>query len=106
MKTKRKTCAASETLALQMKNIDAQRLAFEQRLQANSLKDEWDINVKYKQQLDLDDAMVRLQEDIVRRADAQVQNGVMTMTDYLSQLNLLTQTRLNQKTHALMPCAA
>ncbi len=91
----------AETLALQMKNIDAQRIAFEQRLEANSLKDEWDINLKYKQQLDIDDAMLRLQEDIVRRAEAQVENGVMTMTDYLSQLNLLTQTRLNQKTHAL-----
>lgn len=91
----------AEVLAIQMKNIDAQRLAFEQRLQANNLKDERDFNEKYRQQLELDDAMLRLQEDIIRRADAQVQNGVMTMTDYLSQLNILTQTRLNQKTHAL-----
>ncbi len=91
----------AEVLTVQMKNIDAQRLAFQQRLEANSLKDDWDLNVKYKQQLDIDDAMVRLQEDIIRRAEAQVQNGVMTMTDYLSQINLLTQTRLNQKTHEL-----
>ena len=69
----------AEVLTVQMKNTDAQRLAFQQRLEANSLKDDWDLNVKYKQQLGIDDAMVRLQEDIIRRAEAQVENGVMTM---------------------------
>jgi outer membrane protein TolC len=34
----------AEVLAIQMKNIDAQRLAFEQRLQANTLKDERYLN--------------------------------------------------------------
>lgn len=96
----------AEVLTLQMKNIDAQRLAFEQRLEANTIKDVWDMNVRYQQQLEIDDAMLQLQEDIVRRAEAQVQNGVMTMTDYLSQLNLLTQTRLNRKTHALQAVQA
>ena len=37
----------------------------------------------------------------MRRADAQVKNGVMTATDYLTQLNILTQARLTQKTHEL-----
>ena len=37
----------------------------------------------------------------VNSADAQVKNGVMTSTDYLSQINLLTQAKLNRKTHEI-----
>lgn len=86
---------------LQMKNVEAQRLAFEQKLEASNVKEFWDLNVKYREQLKQDESIVALQEDIVRRADAQVKNGVMTATDYLTQLNLLTQARLNQKSHEL-----
>lgn len=91
----------SQVFDLQMKNVEAQRLAFEQKMEANTVKEFWDLNVKYREQLKQDEAIVALQEDIVRRADAQVKNGVMTATDYLAQLNLLTQARLNQKLHEL-----
>lgn len=90
----------AQVLDLQGKNIEAQRLAFEQRLNGNSLKDRLDKD-KYAAQLNTDDKIITLQEDIVRRADAQVKNGVMTATDYLSQLNLLTQARLTRKTHEI-----
>lgn len=91
----------AQVFDLQMKNVEAQRLAFEQKLEASNVKEFWDLNVKYREQLNQDEAIVALQEDIVRRADAQVKNGVMTATDYLAQLNLLTQARLTQKTHEL-----
>ena len=91
----------AQVFDLQVKNVEAQRLAFDQRLDANTIKDFWDLNVKYREQLTQDAAIITLQEDIVRRADAQVKNGVMTATDYLAQLNLLTQSRLTQRTHEL-----
>lgn len=91
----------AQVLDLQVKTVDAQRAALLQRLEIGSLKDKWDTDVKYRQQLTQDDEIIRLQEDIIRRADAQVQNGVMTMTDYLSQIDLLTQARLNRKTHLI-----
>ena len=91
---------------LQAKNVEAQRLAFEQRLEAGAIKDFWDLNVKYKEQLDQDDAIITLQEDIVRRAEAQVKNGVMTDTDYLTQINLLTQSRLTRKMHEVQAAQA
>lgn len=96
----------AQVLDLQAKNVEAQRLAFEQRLEAGTIKDFWDLNVKYKEQLDQDDAIIALQEDIVRRAEAQVKNGVMTDTDYLTQLNLLTQSRLNRKAHEVQTAQA
>jgi outer membrane protein TolC len=86
---------------LQMKSVETQRDAFRQQLEANTIRDFWDLNVKYKEQLKQDAAIVTLQEDIVRRSDAQVKNGVMTATDYLIQFNLLTQARLTEKTHEL-----
>ncbi len=91
----------AQVFDLQQKNVDAQRFAFEQRLEAGAVQDFWALNAKYREQLKQDEAIVTLQEDIVRRADAQVKNGVMTATDYLTQINLLTQARLAQKTHEL-----
>ena len=91
----------AQVLDLQVKTVDTQRAALLQRLEIGSLKDKWDTDVKYRQQLAQDDEIIRLQEDIIRRSDAQVQNGVMTITDYLSQIDLLTQARLNRKTHLI-----
>ena len=96
----------AEVYELQMKNVEVQRDAFRQRLEAGTIRDFWDLNVKYKEQLTQDAAIVALQDDIVRRADAQVQNGVMTTTDYLSQVDLLTQARLNRKTHLIQAVQA
>lgn len=92
----------AQVYELQMKNVDAQRSTFAQRLAASTRKEQSDLQEnRYSTQLAQDAAIISLQEDIVRRADAQVKNGVMTTTDYLTQLNLLTQARLTQKTHVL-----
>lgn len=88
----------AQVFDLQMKTVETQRLAFQQRFEAGYLKDRRDHD-KWLAQLQQDDAIIALQEDIVERADAQVKNGVMTGTDYLTQLNLLTQARLTRKTH-------
>lgn len=94
-----------EVLTLQAKMVDAQRQAFDQRLEAATAKDKTDA-AKAQALLQQDDAIIALQEDIVRRAEAQVQNGVMTNTDYLSQLNLLTQVKLTRKTHEIQALQA
>jgi len=90
----------AQVFDLQIKNLDVQRQFFDQRLEANTLKDQQD-ETKWRVQLAQDDAIIALQTDIIRRADAQVKNGVMTMTDYLAQLNLLTNAQLTRKTHEL-----
>lgn len=94
-----------QVFELQMKNVDAQQAAFEQRLSATTRKDREEVD-KWLMQLAQDDAIIALQEDIIRRAEAQVQNGVMTSTDYLAQLDLLTQARLTRKTHEVQAAAA
>ncbi len=87
-----------QVLDLQMKNVATQQAAFDQRLDASLVRDRSDF-AKLEEQMRQDDSIIALQEDIIRRADAQVKNGVMTTTDYLDQVNLLTQDRLAKATH-------
>jgi outer membrane protein TolC len=89
----------------QARNVGIQQEAFRQRYEASYLKERRD-NDKWLSQLDQDDAIIALQADIVQRADAQVKNGVMTATDYLSQINLLTQARLTKKMHEIQAAQA
>jgi outer membrane protein TolC len=95
----------AQILDLQAKTVDSQRALFDLRLRTNTLKDQQDAE-KWRAQRQQDQAIITLQEDIVRRAEAQVQEGVMTSTDYLSQLNLLTQARLAQRAHAVQALMA
>lgn len=89
-----------EILSLQSRNIDAQREAFDLRIEAALRKDQFEAQ-KMLQQSQLDQEIITLQEDILKRSDAQVQNGVMTTTDYLTQVDLLTHARLNGIFHQL-----
>jgi outer membrane protein TolC len=95
----------AQVFDLQAKNVEAQRQFFDQRLEASTLKYRADA-AKWQAQLTQDDALIALQQDIVRRADAQVKNGVMTMTDYLAQVNLLTQAQLTRKAHEVQAAQA
>jgi outer membrane protein TolC len=95
----------AQVLDLQMKNMDAQRSFFDLKMETAVLKDRED-QQKWRAQMVHDDAILSLQADIVERAEAQLNNGVMTMTDYFSQVNLLTQARLTRKTHELQALQA
>lgn len=85
---------------MQMNNLAAQSAALDQRFDALLRRDRGEI-ARADGQLKQDEEIIRLQEDIVRRAETQVQNGVMTAADYLAQLNLLTQARLTRATHQI-----
>ena len=91
---------AIEVLAVQQQQIGAQKQAFELRMQARSIKDRQEME-KNQAMLASDQQVIELQKSILQRADEQVKNGVMTMTDYLTQVQLLTQAQLTYKTHQL-----
>lgn len=94
-----------QILDLRKTTFDIQRQVLEQRLAVAAEKDLADIR-RSAEILAQDDAMISLQEDILRRADAQVSAGVMTPGDYLSQVNQLTQIRLNRKLHEIQAVQA
>ncbi|MBL7802376.1 MAG: TolC family protein [Saprospiraceae bacterium] len=89
-----------QVLSLQQNLLDAQAQSIRLRLDAQIRRDRGEI-AKADAQLRQDEEIIRLQEDIVKRAEAQVQNGVMTATDYLAQINILTQARLTRATHQI-----
>lgn len=91
---------AIEVLAVQQQQIGAQKQAFELRMQAQAIKDRQEME-KNQAMLASDQQVIELQKSILQRADEQVKNGVMTMTDYLTQVQLLTQAQLTYKTHQL-----
>jgi outer membrane protein TolC len=95
----------SQMLELQGKGVDIQRQALDQRLENADIKDREDA-LKSKALLQQDDAIIALQEDIIRRAETQVKEGVMTTTDYLTQLSILTQAKLSRKTHEIQAIAS
>ncbi|MFN0216731.1 MAG: TolC family protein [Saprospiraceae bacterium] len=95
----------AQVFDLQIKSIDLQRQFFDQKLEASTFKDLADA-LKWKALLTQDDAIIALQTDILERAEAQVRNGVMTMTDFLMQQNLLTQAQLTKKSHEVQAAQA
>ncbi|HAD11149.1 MAG TPA: hypothetical protein DCF33_01800 [Saprospirales bacterium] len=95
----------TQILDYQIKNLDAQRQFFDLRLRTTSMKDQED-EQKWANQLEQDDAIITLQTDIICRADAQVKSGVMTMTDFLAQMDLLTQAQITRKTHEIQAVQA
>lgn len=89
-----------EIHALQRRNIEVQRQLLKMRMDVQRRKEEGEIG-KVNAQLHRDDLIIRLQEGIVLRLDEQVKNGVASMTEYLAQLDLLGQSRLNRLFHEL-----
>ena len=89
-----------QLLELQGRQIDVQKALFDRGLSAARLRDQG-AAAKYRSLLANDDAQIALQENIVQRAEAQVQQGVLTAADYLTQLRLLTQARITRTTHLI-----
>lgn len=80
--------------------IDNQREVFDMNSRIALLKQSAAIQ-SLEQQITLDDDLIALREDITRAASAQLENGVITSTDYLIELLSEQQARLSLKTHEI-----
>jgi len=80
--------------------IDNQREVFDVNSRIALLKQAAAIQ-SLQQQLALDDEIISLRQEIVKSAAAQLENGVITSTDYLIELLAEQQARLNLKTHEI-----
>lgn len=56
---------------------------------------------KYRELLDDDEKIVALREDIVSSSKAQLDNGIITSSDYLREVNAAEQARLTRAIHRL-----
>ena len=46
-----------------------------------------------------DTEIIQLREKIVRSAEAQMKNGVITSSDYLNEVTQLFEAKINEQTH-------
>lgn len=88
---------------LQMLRINAQQVTeeeslFNDQLQLTIIRQQNDAS-RYQTLIQRDSAIVANREAIVRIVASQLENGAITSTDYLTELNALNTARLNEALH-------
>lgn len=85
---------------IQNEIIDSQKASMNQNLRADLYKRINDIS-KFKNLLETDNEIVVLQNNVVTTTLSQFNNGTVTSTTYLIELNKLAKSKLNQEAHKL-----
>lgn len=90
-----------EVLTIQMQIIDTQQQNWElnQNVMLNTARQEV---LKIENQLAADFRIVSLRESVAKAVAAQLDSGVITASDYLTEQNALTKAKLNQSIHKIM----
>lgn len=92
-----KTKKEKEVLEISKQIIASEKETFE--LNQNRQLQEIDIEIqKMQQQLISDKEIIELRERIVKSADAQMRNGVITSSEYLNEFTQLFEAKNNEKT--------
>ena len=80
--------------------LDTKQLNFTRNLNIAMVKEYQELT-KMQVIIQKDNEIIDLQEKIVDSAFSELQNGVITSTEYLTELNLLIQSRLKRALHEL-----
>jgi outer membrane protein TolC len=90
-----------QSLQVQMDQVNSRREDFERNI-SMSLQKEVNESVKLKEMIRMDSEIISLQKKIVEQYFSQLQNGVITPTEYLTEFNVLTNAELNRQIHAIL----
>lgn len=85
---------------IQKEIIDTQESSFKKN-QLVDLKKELNNISKFEILISKDDAIVELKEEVVRSSKSQLENGIITSSDYLEELNKEVQAKLNREYHQI-----
>ena len=85
---------------IQKNLLDVQKQTFDKNLKLSSQKDLSDIT-KYQQLLDKDNEIVALRQNITHASSVQLENGIITATEYVTELDAEIQAKLNIELHKL-----
>ena len=94
----RNSAKQKEVLTLEQKNIDADKDAFTRQLNSSLLQTENKINV-LEQQIQLDKEVLGLREQVVTEKKNLLDEGAITSTEWLIELNEEHRARLNLEIH-------
>ena len=93
-----RTSRKKQILAVQQDIIRSQKESFDKNLDIK-LEDELASIMKYEEALERDRKIVELRQDIRRSASSQLENGLITPTDYIAHLNAETHARIQMDLH-------
>ena len=85
---------------MQQNTITIQEEAFTQQIETAATRILNTIE-KLKKLIEKDNKIIALRQNILKTASSQLDNGVITSTDYISKLNAKTQAELNRKIHEI-----
>jgi outer membrane protein TolC len=85
---------------IQKNLLAVQKETFDKNLKISTEKDLGDIT-KYEQLIAKDAEIVKLRENITRSASVQLDNGVITATEYVTELDAGIQAKLNIELHKI-----
>ena len=89
-----------QDIAISKKMVDVQKEVFEFNLKTLMATQEAQIN-SFKDMIEKDKLIIEKRHNITLTASSQLENGSITTTDYLTQLNAEMQAVLNQKVHEI-----
>jgi outer membrane protein TolC len=87
-----------QVYGVQKSIIETEKQSFNQNLNIALQNNLSEIN-KYQSLIDTDNRIIQLRNDITLSAASQLDNGVITSTEYLTEVNNELQARLSLKTH-------
>lgn len=93
-----KTKRQKQMLEVQQKTIDVQEQTFNKNLDIKLSRIQAEIN-NHERAMEQDKEIISLREKILKDARSKLENGVITSTDYINDLNQLRKARLTYQKH-------
>lgn len=94
----RNSSTKEEVIRLQKQQNAADKDAFTRQLEANLSRSEEQMSLLQKQ-IKLDEQLLELREEVVSEKQSQLDQGVITSTEYITELNAENRARLNLEIH-------
>lgn len=92
------TTTERQVFGVQKSIIETQKESFNQNLKIALQNNRSEIN-KYQSLIESDNQIIQLRNEITLSSASQLNNGVITSSEYLTEVNAELQSRLNLKTH-------
>lgn len=89
-----------QLMSLQTESVRNQELLFERQVAGQQARIEQQL-ATMTSLAEQDDELIRLQEEVLIRAESQLDNGTLTTAEYLSEVQKLTRNRLSKELHQL-----
>ncbi|MEP2238138.1 MAG: TolC family protein [Maribacter sp.] len=96
----KQTSRKKKVLEINKDILSSKKEDFEKKIKIAAIRDQSNIET-YKQLIEKDQKILELQEDIVQKSYSQFQNGVITSTDYIIEINKRTEAQLNLQIHGI-----